>query len=91
MPIYEYQCDCGKEREVLLSFEDADRPQVCKCGKVMQRCISLFSFGTKPTGRGMALDSLNLGGGGFPDVNKHKGWVQQKAFEGTQTKAKTVW
>jgi len=44
----------------------------------------------KQTGNQMALDSLNARGGGFPDVNEHKSWVQQEAFRGTQKKDKTV-
>ncbi len=91
MPIYEYHCECNKEREVKLSFNDADQPQVCDCGKVMQRKVSLSSFTMKSTGNQMALDSINSKGGGFPDANKNKSWVQQKAFEGTQRQPKTVW
>lgn len=89
MPLYEYQCECGNGKDVLLSFQDA-QPQICKCGGVMQRKISLPSFIMKQTGSQMALDSLNARDGGFPDVNEHKSWVQQKAFEGTQGKTKTV-
>jgi len=90
MPLYEYQCGCGKGEDILLSFQEADQPQLCKCGKVMQRKISLPSFVMKQTGNQMALDSINSKRGGFPDANKHKSWVQQKAFEGTQAKTKTV-
>jgi len=90
MPLYEYQCECGNEEDVLLSFQDT-KPQVCECGKVMQRKISLPSFVMKQTGNQMALDTLNAKDGGFPSANKHKSWAQQKAFEGTQSKAKTVW
>ena len=89
MPLYEYQCECGNGEDVLLSFQDT-QPQICKCGKVMQRKISLPSFVMKQTGSQMALDSLNAKDGGFPSKNEHKSWVQQKAFEGTQRKAKTV-
>ena len=82
MPLYEYQCGCGNEKEILLPFGDADQPQICECGKVMQRKMSTYSFTHKQSGRQMALDSLNSRAGGFPDVNKHKSWVQQKTFEG---------
>ena len=61
MPIYEYYCECNKEKEVRLSFEDADLSQVCECGNTMRKKISLSSFTFKPTGNGMALDSLNDG------------------------------
>jgi len=82
MPLYQYECECGEEKDAILSFAEADRPQVCKCGKVMQRKVSLPNFTMKPYARDMALDSLNSKGGGFPDANENKSWVQQKAFEG---------
>ncbi len=80
MPLYEYQCGCGEEKDILLSFQHLE--QVCKCGKVMQRKVSLSSFTMKPYAGQMALDSLNSKGGGFPEVNEHKSWVQQKTFAG---------
>ena len=82
MPLYEFKCECGEEKEILLSFQDADQPQTCECGKVMRKKVSLSSFTFKQYAGNMALDSLNSKGGGFPDANKHKSWVQQKAFEG---------
>ena len=80
MPLYEYQCECGNEKEVLLPFQHPE--QICKCGKVMQRKMSHSNFTMKPYARNMALDSLNSKGGGFPDANENKDWVQQKAFVG---------
>ena len=68
MPIYEYMCACENEREVRLSFQDTS-PQVCECGKVMQRKLSTFSFVMRQTGRGMAMDTLNDKRNGMP--NKH--------------------
>lgn len=58
MPIYEYQCGCENEREVLLPLQDT-KPQICECGKVMKRRLSLSSFVMKQTGNQMALDTLN--------------------------------
>lgn len=68
MPIYEYRCDCGEEKEVILSFAKCDQPQICKCGKVMLRKMSvprpaIFT----PTGKGMALDTLNSKEKGMPN------------------------
>ena len=80
MPLYEYQCECGNGKEVLLPFQHPE--QICECGKVMQRHMSLSSFTMKPYARQMALDSINSKHGGFPDANKHKGWVQRQAFGG---------
>ncbi len=59
MPIYEYCCECGLGGEIKLPLQAFEQPQICKCGKVMQRKISAPNFVMKPTGRGMALDSLN--------------------------------
>lgn len=88
MPLYEYQCECGNRQEILLPLQHSE--QICECGRIMQRKISLPSFVLKQTGSQMALDSLNAKDGGFPSKNKHKSWVQQKAFGGTQKKDKTV-
>lgn len=78
MPIYEYHCECNKEKEVKLSFEDADQPQICECGKVMQKKMSVSSFTFKPTGKGMALDSLNSGVTG----GKRKKWAENMSAQG---------
>lgn len=60
MPIYEYRCGCGKEKEVLRSFAECDQPQICVCGKVMLRRMSVpLPAIFTPTGKGMALDTLN--------------------------------
>ena len=78
MPIYEYYCKCENEREVKLPFKDANQPQTCECGKVMQRKMSIPNFVMKPTGRGMALDTLNsnvVGGG-------RKEWAENTAAQG---------
>lgn len=79
MPLYEYRCECEKEREVLLPSPE---PQVCECGEVMQLRMSVCSFVTKPTGRGMALDSLNSKGGGFSAKSKHTAQKQDLAARG---------
>ena len=80
MPLYKYKCECGNEGEFILPFDHPE--QICKCGKVMQCKMTSSNFVMKLYARNMALDSINSKGGGFPDVNKHKSWVQQKAFEG---------
>jgi len=57
MPIYEYRCECGNERETLCPFGTA---QVCECGKNMEKQWSVpCSPVMKQTGNEMALDSLN--------------------------------
>jgi len=80
MPIYEYHCECEKEREVRLSFKDADQPQVCECGKTMRKRMSAPNFVMKPTGNQMALDTLNSGVVG----GKRKAWAENTAAQGLQ-------
>ena len=78
MPIYEYYCECGCERELILPLHKRDELQTCGCGKVMQYKISVASFTMKPTGRGMALDTLNsnvVGG-------RNKAWAESAAAQG---------
>ena len=66
MPIYEYHCKCGREREVYLPLP-LNNTQFCECGEVMLRKISLPSAVIIiPTGKDMALDSLNSKHGGLP-------------------------
>ena len=78
MPIYEYTCQCGGNKEIKLSYKDSDKTQVCKCGGIMTKKISLLNFTIKPTGKGMALDTLNsnvVGG-------KRKAFVESMAVKG---------
>jgi len=76
MPIYEYQCECGNEGEFILPLNS--RAPICKCGKIMQRKLSVSSFVMKPTGNGMALGTLNSGVTG----GKRKEWAENMAAEG---------
>jgi len=78
MPLYEYQCECGKEKDILLSFQEADLPQICECGKVMRKKMSLGSFAIKQYGGQMALDTLNSGVVG----GKRKAWAENMAAQG---------
>ncbi len=83
MPIYEYECECGEKEDKLLPMQEGSQPQVCTCGKVMWRIMSVPSFVMKQTGKGMALDTLNAKshGGGLP--NKHwKAGAEQAAAAG---------
>lgn len=82
MPIYEYRCVCGSEKKAVLSFEEMNAPQVCEaCGATMHLKMSVSNFTMKPTGRGMALDSLNSKGGGFPE-GRTKAGAQQAVARG---------
>jgi len=85
MPIYEYICECGNKDEVLHPW-DSNESQVCECGVVMQRKMPIVSFAMKPTGRGMALDTLNsnvVGG-------RRKEWAEQAAAAGLDPPKRTV-
>ncbi len=65
MPIYEYQCKCGYEGEFILPLDT--QPQICECGEVMKRKMSLSSFTFKQYGNQMALDTLNDKHNGMPN------------------------
>jgi len=78
MPIYEYYCECGREIEVKLSYKDSDMPQICECGRVMSKKMSLSGFTMKPTGKQMALDTLNSNA----VKGSHKRQIEQLAARG---------
>jgi len=78
MPIYKYICECNNQKEVMLSYADWDKPQVCECGKTMQRKLTAPTFVMKSTGRGMALDTLNSNNIG----GKRKNWAANHAAQG---------
>ena len=43
MPLYEFECECGKRKELITSFKTTSIE--CEdCGKDMKRLISLSSF-----------------------------------------------
>ena len=90
MPIYEYKCKCGNEREVRLPFTESDKSQTCECGKVMQRQMSVSSFVMKGSANQMALDSLNSPNGGFPD-GPDKARAQAGVARGLNRPPKTIW
>lgn len=94
MPIYEYKCECGSERDEILPFAKSDKVQTCDCGKTMQHKISLSSFAFKVYANQMALDTINKRGNGEIQGMPNRWWrpeAQRKAFVGTQTPPKTVW
>ena len=48
-------------------MQASDQSQVCVCGEVMLRKMSVTSFVMKQTGKGMAIDTLNSKQAGMPD------------------------
>lgn len=54
MPIYDYQCSCGKQFEKSVRFADKDTPQECLCGKKVPRVgvpdTVAFTFNQKTSG-----------------------------------------
>ena len=88
MPIYEYRCVCGNEQEEMRPVTDRDKSPVCAvCGREMQRKWSVPSpCVMKPTGRGMALDSLNS-----KDTAHMKPSAKLKAAQGLDNPPKTFY
>lgn len=41
MPIYEFQCECGKRFDRLLKLADYKEPQYCDCGKQASKRYSI--------------------------------------------------
>lgn len=40
MPIYSYECDCGKSKDEYRSIAERNRCPICECGMTMQKVIS---------------------------------------------------
>ena len=79
MPLYEYRCQaCGKEVERLVSYKASDLQSCHECGARLTRKVSFCNFTIKPTGRGMALDTLNSGVVG----GRRKQWAENAAAQG---------
>lgn len=94
MPVYEYYCTCGCERDEILPFAEFNRPQVCECGEAMKRKIPHTSFTMRVYANNMALEQLNKRGNGQYQGMPNRWWkpfAERKAFEGTQRKEKAVW
>lgn len=83
MPIYEYKCECGTERELILPFSEAGKKLECDCGRVMRRKFSLVNFAIPETGRGEVLKTLNKEDGfDFPGGDKHRPRYEQAMSRG---------
>jgi putative FmdB family regulatory protein len=50
MPIYEYQCKCGKIKDVLMKMSQKDIVICDKCKKKMKRIISAANFDLRGEG-----------------------------------------
>lgn len=48
MPLYEFQCECGKVLEKLVKMGTEEYP--CECGKIAHQKMSVGSFELKGTG-----------------------------------------
>ena len=84
MPIYEFKCDCGTEREYYLPFSESGKKLNCECGKVMWRKFSPVNFTMPSTGRDTVLGTLNQeeGAGKFPGGDKHRARYEQAMAKG---------
>lgn len=77
MPVYDYECECGKQFEDIKPISECNEPSKCpKCGKmakrifVPQNCHGKFTFILK--GWGWSND-------GYDGVSKDK-WRQKNVF-----------
>ncbi len=64
MPIYEYYCqECGSSFEEIRSMEERDKGLVCpKChSTLIERVLSVFSYGSTPAGDSCGLPSSGHG------------------------------
>jgi len=64
MPIYEYHCqECGNSFEEIRSMEERDKGLVCpKChSTLVERILSVFSYGSTPSGDTCGLPSSGHG------------------------------
>jgi putative FmdB family regulatory protein len=55
MPIYGYECECGKTKDVMKRMCEYNTEELCECGKAMSKTINA------PTITGM--NSLGQSGG----------------------------
>lgn len=93
MPIYEYKCECGATKEAILDYEERNEPQVCACGSLMQRKVSLPAKAIIPfTGKDKVLKVLNKEEGfGFPGKgDKHRKRYEKSFSAGLDPPKKTA-
>jgi len=84
MPIYEFKCDCGAERELILPFSRSGEKPECECGKVMRRKFSSVSFVIPQTGMDRVLGTLNQeeGAQDFPGGDRYRSRYEQAMAKG---------
>lgn len=78
MPIYEYLCDCGKEKEVFKQIKDIDIPVECDCGKIMQRRICAPGYSDFKPYFDWNLTTLDNNDGHWVKSRKHKKELMKK-------------
>jgi len=65
MPIYEYRCEkCLSQFEVLTSFAERDRAQVCPACESTRTRVQVSSFASFGTAEGAGPLEVSSGGGG---------------------------
>lgn len=50
MPLYEYECPCGREFDRVLPIAECDSEQTCECGNIAKKVITLGHGGIWRTG-----------------------------------------
>jgi len=88
MSIYEYRCPkCEYPIEIVLPIDERDNPQICLCGEVMMRIMSIPRPPImKSTSKGMALESLNS-----KDTSHMKPETKMAAAKGLENPAKKIY
>jgi len=84
MPIYEFRCDCGADREILLPVSECSKKPDCECGKVMERRFTPINFNMPQNGRDRILGTLNQveGAQDFPGGDRHRTRYEQAMAKG---------
>ncbi|MCH9621020.1 MAG: hypothetical protein S4CHLAM20_04340 [Chlamydiia bacterium] len=44
MPVYQYKCSCGKEKEEFLPMSEYKKSMLCECGEKMKKIVSAPSL-----------------------------------------------
>ena len=90
MPIYRYECpECEEEVEIIHSMSGLDLPQICKCGFVMKRLVSTFSFSFPVSNRSRVLKALN-GEVSLPAADGDRPRIEQALAKGLDRNRRVI-
>lgn len=71
MPFYDFACGCGEKIEVFRPMKDCGKPQVCLCGKKMERDYQRMNIhaANKDYSKPIISDSLAIN---VSQIDEHK-------------------